>query len=286
VINGSTIYEPVLQHKIRELHANLKLHAPILIAYSGGVDSTFLLHEASRELGDEAVGIIADSPSLPRRSLAEALQNARNFGARVEVLATAELSDPRYSSNPANRCYFCKLELFGKMQQLASERGFAALAYGENADDALLMRPGATAAAEFQVIAPLRSAGLTKIEIRLMSRQRGLPTADQPAQPCLSSRIAYGTEVTRDALLMVEKAEELVRSAGFSVFRVRYTANQPGGEPEAKLQIAVDEMGKLGPVESKIREDLRELGFREVSIDPNGYRPPAAVRENRKKYLL
>jgi pyridinium-3,5-biscarboxylic acid mononucleotide sulfurtransferase len=277
VTSQETICKPDLREKMRNLHADLKLHAPMLIAYSGGVDSTFLLHEASRELGDSAVGIIADSPSLPRRSLAEALQNAKDFGARVEVVATAELSDPRYSSNPVNRCYFCKLELFGKMQQLASERGFAALAYGENADDALQLRPGATAASELRVIAPLRSAGLTKIEIRLMSRQRGLPTADQPAQPCLSSRIAYGTEVTRDALLMVEKAEELVRSAGFGVFRVRY-ANQQGDGPEAKLQIAVEEIGKLGPVESKIRKNLRALGFREVRIDPNGYRPPAAVR--------
>ena len=278
MISDSTIYEPVLQEKMRNLHANLKLHAPILIAYSGGVDSTFLLYEATRELGDHAVGIIADSPSLPRRSLAEALQNAKNFGARVKLIATAELSDPRYSSNPTNRCYFCKLELFAKMQHFASGHGFAALAYGENADDAHQLRPGATAASEFRVIAPLRSAGLTKTEIRLMSRQWGLPTADQPAQPCLSSRIAYGTEVTRDALLMVEKAEEFVRRAGFSVFRVRYTANQQGGGPKAKLQIAVEEMGKLGPVESKIRENLGVLGFREVEIDPNGYRPPAAVR--------
>ena len=277
-MNGSTIYGPVLQDKMRNLHANLKLHDPILIAYSGGVDSTLLLHEASRELGDGAVGIIADSPSLPRRSLALALQNARNFGARVEVVATAELSDTRYSSNPANRCYFCKLELFRKMQQLALERGFAALAYGENADDALQLRPGAKAASEFRVIAPLRSAGLTKIEIRFVSRQRGLPTADEPAQPCLSSRIAYGSEVTRDALLMVERAEEFVRRAGFSVFRVRYTANQQGGAPEAKLQIAVEEMEKLGPMESKIRENLGVLGFGEIKIDPNGYRPPAAVR--------
>jgi len=128
------------------------------------------------------------------------------------------------------------------------------------------------------VIAPLRSAGLTKIEIRFVSRQRGLPTADEPAQPCLSSRIAYGSEVTRDALLMVERAEEFVRRAGFSVFRVRYTTNQQGGAPEAKLQIAVEEMEKLGPVESRIRENLGLLGFGEIKIDPNGYRPPAAVR--------
>jgi uncharacterized protein len=277
-MNRTTIDKPDVQDKMRDLCAILKLHTPLLIAYSGGVDSTFLLSEASRELGDDALGIIADSPSLPRRSLAEALRNARNFGARVEVVATNELSDPRYSSNPLNRCYFCKFELFHKMQRLAAERGFAALAYGENADDAFQLRPGATAAAEFRVIAPLRSVGLTKIEIRSMSRQRGLPTSDLPAQPCLSSRIPHGTEVTRSALLKIENAEEFVRSLGFGVFRVRYVANGQTDEPDAKLQVDAEEMGKLGALRSKIREGLRVIGFREVMIDPDGYRSPPAVR--------
>jgi uncharacterized protein len=277
-MNQTTIEKPDVQNKMGDLRAILKLHTPLLIAYSGGVDSTFLLNEAARELGDGALGIIADSPTLPRRSLAEALRNARNFGARVEVVATNELSDPRYSSNPLNRCYFCKFELFHKMQQLATEGGFAALAYGENADDAFQLRPGATAAAEFRVIAPLRSAGLTKIEIRTMSRQRGLPTADLPAQPCLSSRIPHGTEVTRGALLMIEKAEEFVRGLGFSVFRVRYVANGQTDEPDAKLQVDAGEMRKLGALELKIRERLRVIGFREVMIDPDGYRPAPPVR--------
>jgi uncharacterized protein len=277
-MNRATIDKLAVQEKMRDLCTILKMHTPLLIAYSGGVDSTFLLHEASRQLGDGALGMIADSPSLPRRSLSEALRNARNFGARVQVVATDELSDPRYSSNPPTRCYFCKFELFQKMRRLAAERGFAALAYGENADDAFQWRPGATAAAEFRVVAPLRSAGLTKIEIRSMSRQRGLPTADLPAQPCLSSRIAHGTEVTRRALLMIENAEEFVRGLGFSIFRVRYMASGQINGPDANLQVDPKEMGKLGPLESKIREGLRLIGFREVMIDPDGYRPPAAVR--------
>ena len=277
-MNQITIDKRDVQDKMRDLRTILKLHAPLLIAYSGGVDSTFLLNEAERELGNGALGIIADSPSLPRRSLAEALHNARNFGAKVEVIATNELSDPRYSSNPLNRCYFCKFELFRKMQQLAAERGFAALAYGENVDDTFQIRPGTTAAAEFRVIAPLRSAGLTKIEIRSMSRQRGLPTADLPAQPCLSSRIPHGTEVTRSALLMIEDAEEFVRSFGFSIFRVRYVAVGARNQADAKLQVDLDEMGKLKALQSKIRDGLRAIGFREVTIDPHGYRPPPATR--------
>lgn len=267
-----------LRDKLHDLSRILKSHAPLLIAYSGGVDSTFLLNEAARELGNGALGIIADSPSLPRRALAEALQNARNFGAKVEVIGTNELSDPRYSSNPLNRCYFCKFELFRKMQDVASERGFAALAYGENADDALRFRPGATAAVEFQVVAPLRSAGLTKTEIRSMSRERGLPTADMPAQPCLSSRIPHGTPVTRTALLMIENAEEFIRSLGFSVFRVRFIANSEREKPDAKLQVAMEEMAKLGALQSKIRAGLRAIGFRETTIDSDGYRPPPVVR--------
>ena len=277
MMNQASMETRDLQEKVRDLCTILKLHAPLLIAYSGGVDSTFLLSEAARELGNGALGIIADSPSLPRRSLAQALHNARSFGARVEVIATNELSDPRYSSNPINRCYFCKFELFQKMRQLAFERGFAALAYGENVDDGSRFRPGATAATQFRVIAPLRSAGLTKSEIRSMSRVRGLPTADLPAQPCLSSRIPHGTEVTQRALLMIEVAEEFLRSLGFCIFRVRYIAV---GEEDAgaKLQVDADEMEKLEMLHSKIRDRLRAIGFREVTIDPDGYRPPPSRR--------
>ena len=205
------------REKLRELRALLEGMGPLLIAYSGGVDSTFLLAEAVGILGDNALGVIADSPSLPRSALTGALAAAKGLGANVEVISTTELDDPRYASNPVNRCYFCKLELFTRMQGVAIERGFRVLAYGENADDALQVRPGAGAAREFRVLAPLRMTGLTKAEIRLLSREKGLPTADIPAQPCLSSRIPYGTVVTTVALRMIEQAEEYVRSCGFGI---------------------------------------------------------------------
>jgi uncharacterized protein len=271
------IDESVAPEKVQTLRQLLSRNAPLLIAYSGGVDSTFLLAEATRTLGGRAAGIIADSPSLPRSSLASAMATAKSFGATVEVIATTELDDPRYSSNPVNRCYFCKLELFTRMAQVAAQRGFAALAYGENADDVFQLRPGAAAAREFRVLAPLRIAGLTKAEIRLLSRHHRLPTADSPAQPCLSSRIPYGTMVTSDALAMIERAEEYVRSHGFEVFRVRYLV-RPGDQPVAKLQIAPDEMKKLPALEREIRDAFRTIGFHDLMVDPAGYKAPAAGR--------
>jgi pyridinium-3,5-biscarboxylic acid mononucleotide sulfurtransferase len=271
------INETVAPEKVQTLRQLLSRNAPLLIAYSGGVDSTFLLAEATRTLGSRAAGIIADSPSLPRSSLASAMATAKSFGATVEVIATTELDDSRYSSNPVNRCYFCKLELFSRMAQVAAQRGFAALAYGENADDVFQLRPGAAAAREFRVLAPLRIAGLTKAEIRLLSRHHSLPTAASPAQPCLSSRIPYGTIVTSDALAMIERAEEYVRAHGFEVFRVRYLV-RPGDQPVAKLQIAPNEMKKLPSLEREIREAFRTIGFRDLMVDPAGYKAPAALR--------
>jgi pyridinium-3,5-biscarboxylic acid mononucleotide sulfurtransferase len=264
------------REKLHELRALLKGVGPLVVAYSGGVDSTFLLAEATGILGDHALGVIADSPSLPRSALAAALVAAKGFGANVEIISTTELDDPRYSSNPVNRCYFCKLELFTRMHSVAAERGFRALAYGENADDALQVRPGAGAARELRVLAPLRMSGLTKAEIRLLSREQGLPTADLPAQPCLSSRIPYGTVVTSGVLRMIEQAEEYVRSCGFRVFRVRYLA-QPGHPPSAKLQIELAEMDQLRPLEAQIREALRAIGFRDLIVDPEGYKAPSRV---------
>jgi pyridinium-3,5-biscarboxylic acid mononucleotide sulfurtransferase len=275
-MDDATNNQSTASHKLRELRALLKGIGPLLVAYSGGVDSTFLLAEAARILGDRALGVIADSPSLPRSALANALATAKGFGANVEVISTTELADPRYSSNPVNRCYFCKLELFTRMRGVAAERRFRALAYGENADDALQARPGAGAAREFRVLAPLRMTGLTKAEIRLLSRERGLPTADIPAQPCLSSRIPYGTVVTSGALRMIEQAEEYVRSCGFGIFRVRYLA-QPGHLPAAKLQIDPTEMDKLHPLEAQIREAVRAIGFHDLIVDPNGYKAPDQV---------
>jgi uncharacterized protein len=261
-----------MHEKVASLESILRENAPLVVAYSGGVDSACLLAVAHRVLGGRMLGVIADSPSLPRQALADALALASELGAPVEVIRTEELDDPRYAENPMNRCYFCKAELFQRMDALARERGFAAIAYGENADDPAHLRPGSQAAAEFAVLAPLKAAGLTKADVRALSRELGLPTADAPAQPCLSSRIPHGTPVTRVALELVERGEALVRSLGFRVFRVRYVAGEP---PAARVQIAPEEMTGLPAVRGEVERGLREAGFGAVEIDPAGYRPAA-----------
>lgn len=262
-------------NKRSHLHASLRAHAPLVVAYSGGVDSVYLLAEAQHALGDDVLGVIADSPSLPRAALAEALALAEKIGARVEVVKTGELDNPDYAANPPNRCYFCKAELFMKLDALAKARGFRAIAYGENADDMAQVRPGRKAAEEFAVIAPLREAGLTKAEIRALSREMDLPTADAPAQPCLSSRIPWGTPVTVDALAMVERGEAHLRALGFRIFRVRHLVE--GGATRARVQVAPEEMPQLAATLPEIERGLREAGYAAVEIDPQGYRSPAAV---------
>lgn len=261
--------------KRARLHALLDEHAPLVIAYSGGVDSTLLLAEAQRVLGSRVLGVIADSPSLPRAALAEALATARSFGAEVEVVKTLEIDNPDYAANPPNRCYFCKAELFQRLDTLAHARGFRAIAYGENADDMHHERPGRLAAAEFHIIAPLRDAGLTKADIRALSRSLNLPTADVPAQPCLSSRIPWGTPVTSAALAMVEQGEEHLRRLGFRVFRVRHLAT--GAEaPRARVQIAPEEMARAKTASAEIEQGLLAAGYAAMELDPAGYRGPSA----------
>jgi uncharacterized protein len=260
-----------MNEKLASLRDQLRAYAPLVIAYSGGVDSAYLLAEAQRTLGDAALGVIADSPSLPRQALADALALAEQIGARVEVVQTGEVDDPEYAANPMNRCYFCKAELFTRLDALARERGFRAIAYGENADDMKQVRPGRQAAAEFSILGPLRDAGLTKAEIRELSRELHLPTADAPAQPCLSSRIPHGTPVTVEALAMVERGEAHVRSLGFRVFRVRHLAD--GAQSvRARVQIAPDEMPRLPEVTEALEAGLRAAGYASVEIDPAGYR--------------
>ena len=262
-----------MQTKVDALNAILRRHAPLLIAYSGGVDSAYLLAAAHRVLGDRAVGAIADSPSLPRQALADALALADAIGAPVEVVRTDELANEDYASNPLNRCYFCKAELFNRLDQMARERGFAAIAYGENADDARQVRPGLKAAQEFAVVAPLKEAGLTKAEIRALSHAMNLPTADAPAQPCLSSRIPHGTPVSVEALGMIEKGEAFVRSLGFRVFRVRHHLDGSGPLPRARVQIAPEEMAaRLPGREETLHHGLLAVGYAAVEIDPQGYR--------------
>jgi len=255
--------------KIARVSEIVRAHSPLVVAYSGGVDSTCLLALAHRAVGEGMLGVIADSPSLPRASLDEALRNAKLIGANIEVLPTQEFSDENYVSNPPNRCYFCKAELFTQLDRLASERGFAAIAYGENADDRADLRPGSKAAREFSVIAPLRDAGLTKAEVRDVSRELGLPTHDAPAQPCLSSRIPHGTRVTPEALALVEDGEAFVRSMGFRVFRVRFSPGPPVG---ARVQISPDEFPAMVGREDELVAGLVSVGFQAVDIDPEGYR--------------
>lgn len=261
-----------LAAKERLLEEVLRRHATLLIAYSGGVDSTLLLAVAHRVLGKGAKAVIADSPSLPRASISEALRVARQIGADVEVVATTELEDPRYAENPPDRCYFCKAELFSRMERIAGDRGFAAIAYGENADDPPHLRPGSRAAAEFSVIAPLKEAELTKEDVRDLSRTMGLPTADAPAQPCLSSRIPHGTRVTREALDFVERGEAIVRQFGFRVFRVRYLPPEDGGRPGAKVQAAAEEMIHLAETKMTLVAALSASGFSRIEIDPEPLR--------------
>jgi pyridinium-3,5-biscarboxylic acid mononucleotide sulfurtransferase len=258
--------------KEQRLRNILSDRAPLLVAYSGGVDSTLLLAIAHDVLGDRVTGLIADSPSLTRAMLTEALGVAESIGVKVEVVQTAELEDPRYAENPLNRCYFCKAELFLRMDAAARERGFAAIAYGENADDPAHERPGSQAAAEFSVIAPLKEAGMTKADVRELSRRMRLPTAEAPAQPCLSSRIPHGTPVTREALGFVERGEAIVRQFGFKVFRVRYLAPDTGGRPGAKIQVSESEQEKLSGTRQTVIAALSACGFGSVEIDPEPLR--------------
>ena len=258
-----------LEEKIRDVEEVIGARSPLIVAYSGGVDSTCLLALAVRAAGDRVLGAIADSPSLPRSALQQALDTAARIGARVEVVQTAEFENEAYLANPPNRCYFCKAELFTRLENIARDRGFRAIAYGENADDCADLRPGSRAAAEFQVLAPLREAGLTKAEVRAVSRELGLPTHDAPAQPCLSSRIPHGTRVTGAALSMVEQGEEFVRSLGFKIFRVRFLEGPP---VTARLQVAPEEMALLAGRAADIEAGLKHAGFEAVVIDPDGYR--------------
>jgi len=264
---------PATAAKLDRLKSILAAHTPLLIAYSGGVDSACLLAVAHSLLGSQTLAVIADSPSLPRQALADALALAEKIGAPCEVIPTEELNDPRYTANPVNRCYFCKAELFAKLDTLARERRFAAIAYGENADDMLQPRPGRQAAQEFHIIAPLRDAALTKQEIREISRLLDLPTADAPAQPCLSSRIPHGAPVTPHALSMVERGEALVRALGFKVFRVRHLALDH--QTRARLQVAPDEMPRIKPLNDSLISALLSVGYDHVEIDPAGYRSPS-----------
>jgi uncharacterized protein len=227
---------------------------------------------AREALAERSLAAIADSPSLPRRELAEALEIAQTFEIPVRVVRTAEFENPLYLENPTNRCYFCKHELFTELAPLAQKEGFAVLVYGENASDIGDHRPGARAAAEFSVRAPLKEVGLTKREIRELSAAFGLPTADKPQMACLSSRIPYGEAVTTEKLRMIEEAECVLRDLGFYDVRVRHHELKSGNL--ARLEIGQDEMAKFfsNGVFPQVAAALKKLGYGHVTLDLEGYR--------------
>ena len=266
----------VLESKDARLRELLRNYDSCLVAYSGGVDSVFLAKVAHEVLGDRALAVIADSPSLPRRELAEALALGEQFGFPVLVVNTAEFQNDRYLANPNNRCYFCKHALFTELAPLARTRGFAVIAYGENASDVGDHRPGAQAATEFSVRAPLKEAGLTKPEIRELSARMGLPTADKPQLACLSSRIPTGEAVTPVKLRMIEEAEYFLRDAGFYDVRVRHHELGSGEIRQhlARIEVGAAELSRLltSDLSLRVAEFCRGLGYAHVTVDLAGYR--------------
>jgi uncharacterized protein len=263
-----TVPDAALREREAEFYRRLEGFPSLIVAYSGGVDSAYLAWAAAQTLGDRALAVTADSASYPERHRRMALDIAERFHLRHEVIRTDELDRPEYRANAGDRCYHCKHELYTRLTGLARARGYAAVADGSNADDRGDYRPGRRAAAEFGVVSPLDEAGLTKADIRSLSRAAGLPSWDEPASACLSSRIPYFSEVTEEKLRVIEAAEDAVRACGFRVIRVRHH-----GEI-ARLEVARDEMSRLldPEVADRVTAALKALGFRYVAVDLKGYR--------------
>jgi len=249
------------------LARELARHESLAIAFSGGVDSGVLVHAAVRVLGARAVAVIADSPSLPRSELREARALADRIGARLVVVATDEADDPDYRANRGDRCYFCKAALFRALERLCRAEGIAAMAFGEITDDWRDVRPGARAAAEFGVVAPLSAAGFSKEDVRRYAREAGLPVAEKPASACLASRIPIGTPVDPRALARIERAEDELRALGFSVLRVRHHGEL------ARVEVGRDEWERARARRALIEQCLSALGFGRVELAR--YVPPA-----------
>ena len=254
--------------KLETLRASLREAHSALVAFSSGVDSTFLLHVAHEELGDRVVAVTARSRSFPKRELDEAADFCRAEGVRHVVIDSEELDVPGFAENPPDRCYHCKRELFGKLVAFARENGLAAVLEGSNVDDDGDYRPGRRAIRELGVRSPLRDAGLTKAEIRALSRAMGLPTADKPSFACLASRFPYGERITAAGLERVERAERWLRDAGLGLSQLRVRSH---GDL-ARIEVPSGDIPRLAAHAAEISAALKEFGFAYTALDLQGYR--------------
>ena len=261
-------YLKTTDEKEQELRHLMRRLGNVLVAYSGGVDSSYLAYVANDELNEKAICVVGLSPSVSRSQKEEALRTARELGLNIELINTGELENEHYSANPANRCYFCKSELYRKMSELAAERKIEFVLDGTNFDDLKEVRPGRAAATEMSVRSPLAEVGLTKQEIRALSKAAGLTGWEKPASPCLASRIAYGVPVTIERLSKVESAEEVLRGMGFREFRVRVHGDL------ARIEISPAELDKAlsRQFADLASVKLNQIGFKYVTLDLKGFR--------------
>ena len=257
-----------LDPRLARLHQILARSGRLLVAYSGGVDSAFLAWAARQSLGDKMLAVIADSPSLARTHLEDALTFAREVGIPVDVIETRELDNPDYARNDSMRCFHCKDELFSVMEQYRASHGFDSIAYGVNKDDQGDFRPGQQAARQHHVLSPLLEAELGKAEIRELARLADLRVWDKPASACLSSRIEYGRPVTADALQVVERGEDALRALGFRQFRVRHHGDI------VRIEIAREELPRAlsSEMADQFTSIFKNLGFKFVTLDLEGFR--------------